>query len=353
MKERGIIMTIVEHMLNEMLDELSQDSPYIVPTESDVFVEGEIMEKISLARFKKRYHYDSNKKTIVIDGETYKCNLDDYSNPYIAIRDEKGKVVARESRSMSTTKFGKETEIILDKAFFNIKTKKRQDAVLYHEVGHSKLHNMDVNNAHLDKNLITPEVYMQILNVEYRNFLNQVKKDMGKSNLTPDEKKKIFSEVKKNFPPKDDYVQKMPESQLRAKMRAEMLKAAKKYADQDNNSHMNVKEIEADRFAASKTSEKALKGGLKDYGKYISSKKEVKRENLSKLEEDLKQSNPDKAELLNDKKIKTDVEKKFITDHKKYIDAVSKNRKNNYKSDVKKRSEALKDKDLRKASIYK
>lgn len=345
-------MTIVEHMLNGMLNELSQDSSYMESTESDVFVEGEIMEKISLARFKKRYQYDSNKKTIVVNGETYRTDLDNYKSPYIVIRDKNGKE-RKQLRTTSTTKFGEDPEIFLDKGFFNIKTKKRQDAVLYHEIGHTKLHNIDAGNQHLDQSLISPSAYMQMLNVEYREICSGLKKKYGINDLSAEDKREIFSSVKKSLPPKDEYVQKMSESQLRSKMRAEMMLVAKKYATQDKNKHMNVNEIEADRYAANKTSEASLKKGLKDYQKYTSSPKEIKRNMIAKAEEDWKERNPNKAEILSDKKEKAKIEKMMKSELKNDVRKMSKEQREYNKEDLAQRTKALKDKQLRNSKAYK
>lgn len=319
---------------------------------SDIFFEGEIMEKISLSRFKKRYHYDPNKKTIIVDGETYKTDLDNYKSPYIVIRDKNGNPY-KKLRTTSTTKIGEEPEIFLDKSFFNIKTKKRQDAVLYHEIGHSKLHNIDPKNPHLDKTLISPSAYMQILNVEYKEICNELKRKYGVDEICAEDKKEIFSSVRKSLPPKDEYVKEMTESQLRSKMRAEMMRVAKRYVNQDKNNHMNIKEIEADRYAANKTSESSLKKGLNDYQKYRSSPKEIKRTIIAKTEEDWKEKSPEKANLLSDKKEKAKIEKMMKSGLKKDAKEMSKEQRKYGKEDIAQRGKALKDKQLRDSKAYK
>lgn len=122
---------------------------------------------------------------------------------------------------------------------------------------------------------------------------------------------------------------------------------AEKYSKKDINSHTNTEEFEADRFAANRTSERAIKKSLselnkkgrKDSRKYFQKRADVQNSYVS---DDVKSGYTSKDEAKN-------LRKKIDN----WKNTNEKNSENKRKTDFEQRSKALKDKDLQNAKTYK
>lgn len=110
---------------------------------------------------------------------------------------------------------------------------------------------------------------------------------------------------------------------------------ANKYSKTENNSHTNAKEFEADRYAANRTSERAIRKGIS---------------NLNKLEQ--KDRDVKVRSIMNNKlnKYRTKSERKEYTEK---VNKVVSDANVSLQLDTNQRSKALKDNGLRNGTTYK
>ena len=263
-------------------------------------------EEYAKEKFKKKYNFvpdnpDSSKGTIKVNGKKYDIDI---------------------NSDTIESKTGDENGTIgIDKRFFKLKgsnKSERRDAALYHEIGHQRLHNSNPKSDTVDSKNRSQKFFRK----ETRNSIkNKTGIDINEDPYS------AAREVFKNSPRIASVVNRMPKDQAKEFIykkgfnEDEYLKDSTK-EDQDRrdkdfekakkfenpkNPHMRAEEFEADRYAANRTSERAVKKSLANYNKI--SKKDSK---LSK-------------------NIKSDVAQE----------------------DFNQRSKALKDKDLRDAKTYK
>jgi hypothetical protein len=320
-----------------------------------LFEEKATREQYTLKRFKKKYNYDPQKKTITVDGDTYKCNLDNYKGKTMTLTTDDGRkqIVVRQ---LMASYVNSDPEIYIDRDFFKLNNDKRRDAVLQHEVGHTKLHNIAKDNPHLKKDAgISPEIYMQLLNTSYKLNMEQLRN--AGYEITPEIKKELYTMMKSYYTTKEDYLSNLPKDKAQAKLNAEvrkqMIKIAKKY-ENTKTAHTNFQEFEADRYAANRTSTKNVKKAVSEYGKKKLSDKGVRdqfRSNKEAYVQDQLSQNPD-ADENTKKKIRKDAADIYTTSKKERDETRHEMNKAN-DSDLRARRKALKDKDLQKSKIYK
>lgn len=118
-------------------------------TESSVFADDEVFTEKgriddNVTKFKKRYNYDPSKKTIVVDGKTYKVDLD-INKSTVTYPD--GTYARRNTSIIPPSGNEKIPFLVLDKQFFSLKNQERRDAILQHEIGHA----MYANNGEKSK----------------------------------------------------------------------------------------------------------------------------------------------------------------------------------------------------------
>lgn len=172
----------------------------------------------------------------------------------------------------------KDSKINIDKNFFKIKGShkgERRDAMLQHEIGHQNLHNAHAENKTVDKKNRTMEVYKNVAKGYVKdNSGVDVSSDKDVNRITSDgksahEKRK---EINDNGETAKHYAKKLGSKEERKQRNAD-LEVAKHY--EKKSPHANAFEYEADRFAANRTSERAVKKGVsnayklarKDYDK--------------------------------------------------------------------------------------
>lgn len=279
-------------------------------------------EEYARRSFKKKYNFEpdepgSAKGTIRDkDGKKYKVNTDPGNVGY-GIR-------VHVPTSAEIMGDAKDSNINLDKNYFKLKGShkgERRDAVLQHEIGHQRLHNTDADNKTVDKKNRTMEVY--------KNVVRGVTKDNSNLDVADDNAIKSVGanphDVRKAVYDQNDAAKKYAKtvgSKEDRKRRNADLETAKRF--EKNAPHANAYEFEADRYAANKTSEKALKRGVRNATK-------LSRKDYDKTYNMLTMGYGDE-----------EGRKKFKKDSNKAIDI-----------DSRQRSKALKDPDMRKAKTYK
>jgi hypothetical protein len=288
--------------------------------------------------FKKKYNYKPSKDNkdegeITVDGKKYKVDMG--KSKTISV----GNDIAPRATSSDLIYAG--NKVYLDNNFFKLKGSKknqRRDAILQHEIGHSRLHGVkadpDKKSTKVFKNTITKNT-------------EDVWGQGAISNMSKNERKRFY-EDQANI---KDYVKDMDKSKIKDREKA--YNTAKKY--EKNSEHANASEFEADRYAANRTSASAMKKGLRNYYKVNNKdiKKEIKATQLNDIKDyisDLKNdSNPDIQKYGNH----MDQEFKNVKNQKSFEKKMQALANNKITTDIKQRSKALKDKDMQNIKLYK
>lgn len=301
-KLNKIKLEIFESYENGLITESEKDELLYV-------VEKRTKEQYAKEKFKKQYHFvpdkpGSDQGTITINGE--KRHIDIGKSRYINVEGEEA------PRQMSADQAGKRGDIFVDKNFFKFKNKKRRDALLQHEFGHTKLHAINGDSTTAD-----PRSFSQKnKGIAKRTLFNQAGPAVSALGYDIHSNKEIRNalndELDKKIPNSKEYKKRSDENSYRKK-RDELLTHASKYRLKDTP-HANEQEFEADRYAANKAGASNLKRAVREHYKRYKSDA-FKNNNLTKEEK-----------------------KSF----NKHIEA-----------DMKARSKALKDKKLRDADLYK
>ena len=213
-------------------------------------------EQYRMKAFKKKYNYNPKDKSIIVDGEKYYVDLD-IKNPLVKIKDSQGKEVTEIRRTLANTT-NSEPLIILDNTFFKLKNSGRRDAILKHEAGHTQMHGLNTSKPEF-KSIMMDKLVDYL--VKHGNCSEQEAKEGIKQAGFFDYSS--MSEIEKN--------------------KKKIIEDARKYIDKQyvskknkGDAHLNSDEIEADRFAANRSSESNLKKGLREYHKHSLSNKAIK-----------------------------------------------------------------------------
>ena len=102
-----------------------------------VFEEKATREYYTIERFKKKYNYNPSDKTITVDGEKYRIDMD-INKPLAEYINSEGETKYHARRVSVTGSRRTIPTITLDKDFFALKDDSRRDAILKHEIGHAK-----------------------------------------------------------------------------------------------------------------------------------------------------------------------------------------------------------------------
>jgi len=243
-------------------------------TDEEIFEEKATRTEYAMRRFKERYKYNPNDKTIVVNGTRYNVDLD-IAKPIIYLPDGAGGHAATPRQTCFA--WTDEGQIILDKKFFQLKDDKRRAAVLQHEVGHGKLHNTTPGNKTADRSKISRTMIMDEI-AEQEEELKKYYKRIGFSDKETAEYVQMWKDgIKPNI---DGYLKMSTASEVEDKIRASARAAARKYVPKHNpnldKTHTNANEFEADRYAANKVGERYIKRGVRETMKMASKPKEVK-----------------------------------------------------------------------------
>lgn len=248
--------------------------------------------------FKKEFKFVPDKGsngrsgTITVDGKKYPIIID-------KSKDANGMYIGGEAHTKS-----KDGYITLGKDFFRLKgshSNERMKAILQHEIGHQKLHNINPDSDTVEGKNRTEKVF---------TYSGGDKKDLPK------------------------YMSKAGSKEEQDHRNSDFDKA-NKYSKTENNPHTNAKEFEADRYAANRTSERAIRKGIS---------------NLNKLEQ--KDRDVKVRSIMNNKlnKYRTKSERKEYTEK---VNKVVSDANVLLQSDTNQRSKALKDNGLRNGTTYK
>lgn len=279
-----------------------------------IFNENYIMEmksKEEYARrsFKKKYDFKpdkpgSNTGTITVDGKKHRVDMEKKSTANVG-----GEKIQRQT---SKVLFGNDRKILLDKNYFKLKgshNNERRDAVLQHEIGHSRLHSIDA-----DKDKRSTKVFKNVIT---KNTKDATGMDLSKINNYYGISGHNIRKYNYDATGIKDYAKDIDRS--KAKAREDAYSKAKKY--EKDNKHANASEFEADRYAANRTSERAIKKGVNNMYRLSKQDKSIKSAIGSGNKDDIKEA---RKELNKGQAV-----------------------------DTKQRSKALKDKDLRGVKLYK
>lgn len=324
-------------------------------TELMVLNEKKTREEYAKRAIKKKYNFEPDKPGsstgIITDkqGKKYRVDFD--------------------SDKTSAVTNSKDSKIYIGKEVYNLKGShkgERRDAVLQHEIGHQNLHNINPDNRTVDRNKRSIKFFDKSIenagkdltgkdiNSENIDDLRQIAHSMAPKSRysihSEIDRSKSRDEIKKiiyrRLHNKSGYEFTVPDEDTQKK-RDNDYEKAEKYSKKDINSHANAEEFEADRFAANRTSERAIKKSLselnkkgrKDRRKYFQKRANVQNGYVS---DDVKSGYTSKDEAKN-------LRKKIDN----WKNTNEKNSENERKTDFEQRSKALKDKDLRKAKTYK
>ena len=233
--------------------------------------------------------------TIDVEGKKYKVNIN-----------------AKETEA----KTGSDDSMInIGKDIYQLKGSnkgERRKAAINHEIGHQNLHNTNPDNKTVDSNNRSKQEFRRGIN---NSFKSKYGLDMSKDNDVRNIAHRYFGSsstrikriIDSNSPDKnrellyknmgeDEYLKNT--SDENRKNRDKALKKAKKYEDTSKSSHLTAEEFEADRYAANRTSERAVKKALANSNK-LKSKSHNSSTN-KEAEEDYAQ----RAKALKDKDLR-------------------------------------------------
>ena len=294
------------------------------------FVEKKTREQYRIDSFKKKYNFKPDKPgaktgTITVNGEDYPVDFN------------KG------NTSITGYLVGTDGNIIISDDFFKLKGSKkneRRDAILNHEIGHIKLHSLNPDNTKLDKSKMSSKTYEKITDSLLR--LN----DRDPDYLSKKDKKELLGE---DYKPLKYTLKSLSNSKKQQSERDESWKNAEKYGGKKIGSHLNAMEIEADRYAANKTSSSAVKKGLRNL--YTVGKRSLsdQKKFVNTLNKEIRSNLKDSGETGEYKKYK--INKGTFSDEQRKL--LKKSVNITRTSDYNARSKALKDKKLIQSKVYK
>lgn len=314
----------------------SYDEIYEMILMSEYTTEGvvdDLLAKHGVKDFKKRYNFEPlndknpNKGYCIIDGHKVLVDLDIY-DPTIETR-----FGIHIPRQTAANTLSKEPHIIVDRATMSVIGKKKRDAVILHELSHATQDNQRTKAKGVDR--------------RYADISNEamISKLMKKG---CDRKQAIrILKVIRMYPKRvgDD------------KLIDELGEYLKKYND-TNNDHLSSVEVRADRYAANRTSERALKKGLRAVMKKYRKKDYIAHSSASQEIAKLQNNRKERGEYdkLSDED-KKDMYEKLVKKHKRSLmltpNSKFKNQFAKQDEDYNARVAALKDPYLRDAKPLK
>ena len=238
-------------------------------------------------------------------------------------------------------------KLYISNNYFKVKGSKARKSLIDHEDGHNRLHNINSKNTYVKRKNRHSEVYKGAVNAISKNItgsdLNndedvRLLKDVdGMSNISNDEYRNMLY---RNTGHPDINIDKYEKKTSPNKDRTKSYEAAKKY--ESSKQHHDAIEYEADRYSANRNGEANLKKGLGKY--YRQELRDEKRKAKSKSYSELLQNAKKEGKSNNQiKKMgRKGLEKLYVKDHSMAA-----------AEDMKVRSKALKDEDLRKSKVYK
>ena len=316
-----------------------------------VYITEEYLSILNEKKTASQYRKDKFKKTY-----DFKPDKDDKSGNTGTIKMNGRRVnVDLDSKATTSSLTSKEPYISLSKSYWKL-PKKYGKVALDHEDGHSRLHNVNTYNTYVKKKNKTPEVYKSTLKSMYKKgSINNLDddKDIEKfksqySNLyyrDNNEVRDIIYKYADGIPNVniDDYDTTSTKNKKQKDERNKSLSAAKKY--ETTKPHNDAMEYEADRYAANrnKDGEKAVTRTIRKY--YKNEMRPLKR-NIKRHAQYSDLVMVAKERGRSNKQIKKMGRKGLEKD-------LFKDRNIMIEDDLKGRTKALKDEELRNSKVYK
>lgn len=304
---------------------------------------GMFMEKkdsidYKIKSFKKRYDFHKTDQeglvgAILINGIPVYVDLDinNYDNDY--------------ERDASTAYIDEVQQniLILNRSFFEL-NKKDQDALIQHEMGHMRL-KPGQPSVQTANNRITDK----LIEKWTQDFSKQIEDKYNLGEINEDEFDEILEDIQSTMKTRIESLYNKKRTKLdMEKIRDEIYDYADQYAKNlgkkykfsvkglsgiFQSTHFDVDEIEADRYAATHTSEKQLTRAIINYNK-----QQARSRNKSRLRKDINQA-------------RYDANKQPITDSE-FDSVISKNNKE-HAVDYMMRKKALSDNNMKHSRVYK
>ena len=256
-------------------------------------------KKHKLDNYLKQYGYNKTDKTITVDGKT------------VDVKERSKKEDGGYGTNLNTNfKTGKQT-LNIGKEFTKLKNNKRRDALLNHEIGHAKLHNLVDANATLNvkeqviKDTIDSKNYGKAANYAFESGYKNAKDftDKDKARL---QNIKYFNENNKG------------EHSTPTEYEADTYARGKKNGDQLNRAiregYKHIRKYDTDSIdKRAREDEKDLKDNGKDVPKYSKLRDKVKSEN-AKYSKAYDEDYKDRKKALADKRIDRSVYNETISE---------------------------------------
>lgn len=219
----------------------------------EVIMEKKSREKYRIDKFKKEHDfipdYSKNKfgnvGTMLVDGKRIHVDLNIHSksSPWNNLQ-------PRQTAIQGSALFNE--ELALDKPFFNLKNKKRMNAILNHEIGHLKMHTTQPNAKVRDPRFVSK------LNAD--RTIKSYAPPIGDPGFM-----RGIENYWKNALRIDDYLKTGTGNKHDMELRDKAWNAANKHST--NIEHSNPKEFEADRYSANRSGIQHLKRALREQNK--------------------------------------------------------------------------------------
>ena len=276
-------------MTNERRIDLFMESYY-----DSYFTEKKTKEEYSMEKFKKKYKFIPDKtkggndprRGTIDPGNGHRVKVDFGKNKTIIINDDSDDKIHRKRKLAYNP--SKNTIVIDDIFFNNIKDQKRRDAILQHEVGHSELHNVFINGRTNSNNKIIEDV------------LSDQLKDAGLNVDDPVLKSKIRLSAESIYRKINSGENRIKNPDARLYIRNEARKIMKKESE-----HESTDEYEADSYAVSPSGLKNFKKGFRDYNRKDNKKEKNDKENVKRINNE----NNRRMRFVSNKKHHNDIKK--------------------------------------------
>lgn len=296
------------------------------------YTEMKTREEYAIRKFKKKYDYDPKTKTIKgPDGERIEIDMD-IKNPKMKITSFNGKTKTEERRTTSSDTLSPTPKINLDDRFFKLKNQKRRNAILQHEIGHTKLHSLNNSKNELKTTNAGDMIAKNIINdigekyirdgiytpKEVKDLKNRGSLSIRKNQLVKKYTGSGIDETKKSNSLRKSSLEKFKVQNVNYRYHKHTDKNGNRIKKDDSkvDPHTNAFEFEADRYAANKSGSKELKKALRESYKLTKNKINKNKNVNDNLKKSLRQQG-DNALKIRSKTL----------DSK---DILSKDEKNNY-----------------------
>ena len=209
-------------------------------SEDYLFIEKKTREEYSRERFKDKHNFDKKTGTIEVDGKRVKVDMNNSKTMNV-----NGSVTPRQT---AANVYSDKPEIFLGREFFKLKNDKRREAILQHEIGHTKMHGLNPKSNMLNKDFISEK---NVNGLAQSMFQQLTGDDLGK--VDEDTRREFMKQINEELKI-GEYLKHKTADNLTRQERNKLFEKIKSKYEKDG--HTNATEFEADRYAANKTQKK-------------------------------------------------------------------------------------------------